>query len=212
MNCDNEFINKHMGLVISIAKRFTGRGTDFEDLVQIGCMGLIKAASKFDESLGFCFSTYAVPVIMGEIKRYLRDNNYIKISRKLKENLVKVNTCRQNYIAEKGEEPTISELMAKTGLSEEEILECIDSDISFSSFDNGLDLVLSDNCTEEKVLDRIFVKELIEKLDERSRKILHLRYFSNKTQQETSEIIGVSQVQISRLEKKILTLLRNMSK
>ena len=89
MKCDNEFVSRNMGLVVSIAKRFTGRGTDYEDLVQIGCMGLIKAADKFDDSLGFKFSTYAVPVIMGEIKRHLRDNSYIKISRKLKENFKK---------------------------------------------------------------------------------------------------------------------------
>lgn len=212
MNCDNEFVNQNMGLVMNIAKRFTGRGTEFEDLVQIGCIGLIKAASKFNEELGYKFSTYAVPLIMGEIKRYLRDNNYIKISRKLKEDLTKVNACRQNFIKEKGREPVLSELISETKLTREEIVDAIDSEINLSSFDNGLDCVLSDEGSEENVLDKIYVKELMEKLDERSRTILQLRYFKNKTQQEVSDIIGVSQVQISRLEKKILTLLKSMSK
>ncbi|MBO5452703.1 MAG: sigma-70 family RNA polymerase sigma factor [Clostridia bacterium] len=212
MKCDNEFVNSNMGLVISIARRFLGRGTDYEDLVQIGCVGLVKAAEKFDEKLGFKFSTYAVPVIMGEIKRYLRDNNYIKISRKLKENLLRVNKIRQNIITETGEEPKISELEQKTGLTQAEILECMDCDINLSSYDNGLEAMLAEDDTEEIVLDRIFLKELVEKLDERSREIIKLRYYSNKTQQETSEIIGVSQVQISRLEKKILGELRSLGK
>jgi RNA polymerase sporulation-specific sigma factor len=210
MKCDDEFVNSNIGLVKSIAKRFCGRGTEFEDLVQIGCIGLIKAGEKFDENLGYKFSTYAVPVIMGEIKKHIRDNNYIKISRKIKENLLKINYTRDTFIKKNGKEPQIEEISNETGLSVEEINECMESNFIVSSFDNVLGDMLFDDDKEEEVLDKIFLSDIISRLDKRSREIMCLRYFENKTQQEISEVIGVSQVQISRLEKKILKIMKDM--
>lgn len=212
MKCDETFVNDYIGLVKNIAKRFMGRGTDFEDLVQIGCMGLVKASANFDESLGFKFSTYAVPVIMGEIKRFLRDDNYVKVSRKLKERFIKVNLFIEKYIKENGREPCLSEIEKETGFDKAEIIECLECDIKFSAFDNCLEDVLYCDSKEEEILDNILIKEIISKLDERSRKIVVLRYFKNKTQKEISEIIGVSQVQISRLEKQILKQLKQYIK
>lgn len=210
MNCDETLVNDYIGLVKNIAKRFTGRGTEFEDLVQIGCIGLIKASEKFDESLGYKFSTYAVPVIMGEIKRFLRDENFIKVSRKNKERFLKINIFVDKYVKENGCEPCLSDIEKGVGLNREEIIESLECDIKFSAFDDCLEDVLCCDSEEEDVLNNILIKESLLKLDERSRKIVILRYFKNKTQKEISEIIGVSQVQISRLEKQILKQLKEI--
>ena len=207
-------INDNIGLVHSIANRFKGRGADYEDLFQAGCLGLIKAVDNFDETKGFAFSTYAVPVIMGEIKRIFRDGGAIKVSRSLKEKSIRVQSIRDDFVKKELREPTISELSKLCGYECEElaeILNIISPVVSLSAFleeDNSeLDIPYDES---EELYNKLSVNQLLSRLNENEQKIIKFRYFDGKTQCETAELIGVSQVQISRKEKAILKKLREL--
>lgn len=209
-----EKIKNNIGLVHSIAARFKGRGVDYEDLFQNGCLGLIKAVDKFDESKGFAFSTYAVPVIMGEIKRIFRDGGAIKVSRTLKEKAIKAQAVRENFIKSELREPTINELSKKLGVSPEEtaeILNVITPMLSLNSFgedgDDTIDIPIDES---DRLFDRLSVHQLISHLNEEEKKLIDLRYYKGYTQSKTAEVLNISQVQVSRREKAILLKLRNL--
>lgn len=212
----DEMINNNIGLVHSIAKRFVGRGVDYEDLFQSGCIGLIKAVDNFDETKGFQFSTYAVPVIMGEIKRLFRDGGAIKVSRSLKEKSIRAQSLRDRFVKRELREPTVCELSEMLGCDANEtaeILNVINPMLSLNSFgedeSESLDIPFDNR---EEIFDRISVMQVMEKLSEDERFIINSRYFNGKTQSETAKKLGVSQVQVSRKEKDILKKLRNMLK
>lgn len=213
---NNTEIEQNLGLVHSVAKRFIGRGAEYEDLVQIGSVGLVKAARNFDESTGYKFSTYAVPMIMGEIKRYLRDDGAVKISRSIKENAGKLGYAKEKLKKKLGRSPTISEIANETGISQEDVVSALEAmqpvGSIYETTPDGenyvLDRLALPEDEEEETVNRIFLKELIDSLDSRSQKVILLRYFKEKTQQQIAEELGVSQVQVSRIEKKILEELR----
>lgn len=217
-------ISENLGLVHSIAKRFENRGCDREELFQTGCIGLIKAIEKFDLSLQLAFSTYAVPMIMGEIRRFLRDDGMVKVSRTLKENGYKISKARELLTNELGREPSILEIEVLTELSREEIVLAMEANRDVESIyqpvvgTDGDEILLvdqlgnTDNIYEEPekeaVLNELVVAQLLATLDEKERQVIQLRYFENKTQCEVAVALGMSQVQISRLERKILLRLR----
>ncbi|MDD6728616.1 MAG: sigma-70 family RNA polymerase sigma factor [Eubacteriales bacterium] len=210
-----EMIKSNIGLVHSIANRFRGRGADYEDLFQSGCVGLIKAVDNFDASKGFAFSTYAVPVIMGEIRRIFRDGGAIKVSRSLKEKAIKAQSIREKFIKKELREPTVSELSDILNCSVEEtaeILNVITPMISLNSCgedgDDTLDIPIDES---EQLFDRISVHQMLSHLDETEQAIIDMRYYKGYTQSKTAKKLGVSQVQISRKEKAILQKLRNMA-
>lgn len=210
----NKMIEENIGLVHSIAKRFTGRGVDYEDLFQTGCIGLIKAVDNFDESKGFRFSTYAVPVIMGEIRRIFRDGGAIKVSRALKEKSVKAQLLRERFAKKELREPTVGELSEMLGCDMDEtaeILNVINPMLSLDSFGDGSDETLDVPFDDrEEIFDKISLSQVMDKLSDEERFIIDSRYFKGRTQSETAEKLGVSQVQISRKEKEILKKLRIM--
>ena len=202
----------NIGLVHCIANRFIGRGAEYDDLYQAGCVGLIKAVDNFDESRGFLFSTYAVPVIMGEIKRLFRDGGAIKVSRSLKEKSIRVQAIREKFINNELREPTLSELASLSGFCEEElgeILNVINPVVSLSvsneDGENILDIPFDDS---DEVLNKISVHQALKTLSNTEILIVKYRYFEGKTQCEAAELLGVSQVQVSRREKQLLTKLR----
>ncbi len=226
-------IEKNLGLVHSIVRRFLGRGYDPEDLFQIGTIGLIKSIDKFDLQMGVKFSTYAVPMITGEIRRFLRDDGPVKISRTLKENAVKVKVTRQRLQGELGREPTMSEISEGCGLSREDIVLAMEAGCEVESLyaavyqDDGSEIYLVDKVVQgengavgssvvsgsrddekERLLDHMLLQELLATLSERERQLIHMRYFQNRTQSYVAACMGISQVQVSRLEKKILLRMR----
>lgn len=226
-------IEKNLGLVHHIVRRFAGRGYELEDLFQIGVIGLIKAIDKFDLSLGVKFSTYAVPMITGEIKRFLRDDGPIKVSRTIKENGLKLRVARQRLQARLNREPTIQEIAAETSLTEEEIVLATEGNLEVESIyasvyqEDGSETYLVDRVVQknagsmgyssagesmdyekEALLNHMLLTQLLDGLDERERRLIQMRYFQNRTQVEVAGILGISQVQVSRLEKKILLRLR----
>ena len=207
-------INDNIGLVHAVAKRFTGRGIEYDDLFQAGCVGLIKAVDNFDEERCFQFSTYAVPVIMGEIKRLFRDGGAIKVSRALKEKAIRVQAVRDKFTKTHLREPTLKELSELSEFSTEElseILNVIYPVVSINSFyeaDNDeFDIPIDES---DELFDKLSVDEMMKALNEKERRLIYLRYFLGKTQSETSKYLGVSQVQISRKEKAILRKLREL--
>lgn len=209
-----EMITDNIGLVHSIANRFRGRGTDYDDLFQSGCIGLIKAVDNFDESKGFAFSTYAVPVIMGEIRRIFRDGGAIKVSRALKEKAIKAQAFREKFINRELREPTASELSEMLGCSLEEtaeVLNVIAPMLSLNGFgedgEDSLDVPVDES---EQLFDRISVHQLMKHLDDREKALIDMRYYKGYTQAKTAEIMGISQVQVSRKEKSILHRLRGL--
>lgn len=209
-----EMISQNIGLVHSIANRFRGRGADYDDLFQSGCVGLIKAVDNFDASKGFAFSTYAVPVIMGEIKRIFRDGGAIKVSRSLKEKAIKAQALRDKFVKRELREPTVSELSQMMDCSLEEtaeVLNVITPMISLNSSgedgENTLDIPIDES---DMLFDRLSVHQLITHLDETEQQIINLRYYKGYTQSKTAKDLGVSQVQISRKEKAILQKLRKL--
>ncbi len=209
----NTFITENVGLVHSCAHRFTGRGIEYEDLFQAGCMGLVKAYDAFDSERGVRFSTYAVPVILGEIRRLFRDGGTVKVSRTLKELSLKVAREREIFSLKESREPTISELAEILSESEENITEAICASspvISLTSGeeDGGTQLDVPVESPEEQISERLSVVQAISGLDERDKNIITLRYYENKTQTQTAERLGMTQVQVSRREKKILEFLR----
>lgn len=213
-------IMNNVGLVWSIVRRFINRGHEPDDLFQIGTIGLIKAIDKFDFSFNVKFSTYAVPMIMGEIKRYLRDDGMIKVSRSLKETSVKIKRTRELLTNKFGREPTIEEVCDELDLDREEVIMALESNTEVESLNktiyrgDGNSIYLIDKLQgssedeSEQVIDKLALKETIKSLDEKDQKIILLRYFQDKTQTDIAKELGISQVQVSRLEKKILAKLR----
>ena len=215
----DKILIENTGLIWSIVRRFLNRGHEGEDLFQIGCIGMLKAIDRFDTEFDVAFSTYAVPMIAGEIRRFIRDDGIVKISRKIKENQLKIMHQREIYINEKKQEPTIEELEKVCDLTKEEIVMAMDASRNVESIDKEMyskdsaytlmDLAEDDTNIEETVLNKIMVQQLMDMLESKERKIINLRYFKNKTQSQVAKEMGMTQVQVSRLEKKILNSMRN---
>lgn len=212
----DEIVAGNMGLVRSIAMRFLDRGTEYEDLIQIGCIGLMRAARSFDFSHGCMFSTYAVPLIIGEIRRFLRDDGMIKISRSLKAQGAAAMRAREQFLSEKGREPTLSELSAVCGIPESLLTSAIEAVSPVRSLSeavgeggSALENFISEPDNEIDIAtDRIALREAISKLSEFQKRIIELRYFKELSQQKTGALLGITQVKVSREEKKILEILR----
>lgn len=213
-----ELIVSNMGLVRSCATRFLGRGVEYEDLVQLGSIGLLRAARSFRPEMGCMFSTYAVPLIVGEIKRFLRDDGMVKVSRRVKSTGIHVMKQREQFIKENGREPTLSELSARLNMTPEEIAEaaCATSPISSLSDPVGedeapLEAFLSDSQNAlDSLTDRIALSEAIKTLSPRRQQIVYLRFFKDLSQSETGKALGLTQVKVSREEKIILAELRKV--
>ena len=215
----DKILIENTGLIWSIVRRFLNRGHEGEDLFQIVCIGMLKAIDRFDTEFDVAFSTYAVPMIAGEIRRFIRDDGIVKISRKIKENQMKIMHQREIYINEKKQEPTIEELEKVCDLTKEEIVMAMDASRNVESIvkemyskDSSytlMDLAEDDTNIEETVLNKIMVQQLMDMLESKERKIINLRYFKNKTQSQVAKEMGMTQVQVSRLEKKILNSMRN---
>ena len=215
----DKILIENTGLIWSIVRRFLNRGHEGEDLFQIGCIGMLKAIDRFDTEFDVAFSTYAVPMIAGEIRRFIRDDGIVKISRKIKENQMKIMHQREIYINEKKQEPTIEELEKVCDLTKEEIVMAMDASRNVESIEKEMyskdsaytlmDLAEDDTNIEETVLNKIMVQQLMDMLESKERKIINLRYFKNKTQSQVAKEMGMTQVQVSRLEKKILNSMRN---
>lgn len=209
----------NMGLIWSIVRRFAGRGHDLEDLFQIGSIGLMKAIDKFDLSYEVRFSTYAVPMIAGEVKRFLRDDGMIKVSRSLKEMAIKARAARESLTCALGREPTVEEIAKEMGVSKEEVAASMEAGAEVESLyktiqkedENGLclmDKIEDENQDQERLLNHMVLKELIRGLEAKEREIILRRYFENQTQTEIARALNISQVQVSRLEKRILKQMR----
>ena len=207
-------IEQNLGLVHHIVKRFTGRGIEAEDLFQIGTIGLMKSIDKFDTHFEVKFSTYAVPLIAGEIKRFLRDDGMVK------ENGIRVFAAREKLLKEKNGEPTLNEVAQAAGLTVEEVVTAMEANHQVDSIyrsvygKDGKEILLVDQLkshgeeTEEQIMNRLMVRQLLKDLDETEEKLIRMRYFQNKTQTVVAKELGISQVQVSRMEKKILLRLR----
>ena len=212
-------LTENAGLIWSITKRYFGRGTDAEDLYQLGCLGFLKAVEGFDGGYGTQFSTYAVPKISGEIRRFLRDDGSIKVSRVLKERAFTISVARGKLIHALGREPTISELSEFTGISPEEIVEAETATAATESMQNeigddgfSLEKVLADPMTEDTLLEQITLQEAIQALPERESLVIKMRYYHGLTQARVASVLNVSQVQVSRIEKKALSRLKDCLK
>lgn len=218
-----KIVSDNTGLVWSVARRFFGRGYDPEDIYQIGCIGLLKAIDRFSEEYEVKFSTYAVPLIAGEIKRFLRDNGMIKVSRILKQNGYRISRAREELSVKLGRDPSLEEISAATGLTDEEIVLATDANREVESIyqpvyeHDGSEMCLvdrltddSDTCVaEEGLFNKIMIEQAMNLLEKNEQKLISLRYFQDKTQNETAKELGMSQVQVSRLEKKLLFIMRN---
>ncbi len=212
---DKDFITDNLGLVHSCCKRFVGRGIEYDDLFQAGCIGIVKAAKGFDESRGLKFSTYAVPVILGEIRHLFREGGSIKVSRGLKELSSKIMALREREIKRTGREPGIGEIAELLGVSPAEAAEALAAampvySLTVSDEEGTAQIDVPVESCEEKVSDMISLGEAVELLPDGEKDIIRLRYFSNKTQTQTAEILGISQVQVSRKEKVILSKLKTL--
>lgn len=209
----DEMISRNIGLVHSCAHRFSGKGVEYDDLFQAGCIGLIKAVDNFNEELGFSFSTYAVPVILGEIKRFFRDGGTVSVSRSIKEKGRKIAYERERYVREFDREPTVKELSEILGYNEFETAQAIEATMPVLSLtvgddaDSQLDIPVPDH--EESVSMNLAVHQVIEKLTENDRELIKQRYFAGKTQTQTAQSLGMTQVQVSRREKQILKYMKS---
>ena len=210
-------IEENSGLVWSVARRFMGRGTEPDDLYQLGCLGFLKAVDGFDLEYGTQFSTYAVPKISGEIRRFLRDDGAVKVSRSLKEQSATIKSTRSRLTAALGREPTIQEISRQTGFSPEEIAlaetataatESIQRETGEEGF--SLENILTDTESEERMVEKIALRQAVDTLPEREKMVISLRYFHSLTQQRVAKVMDISQVQVSRIEKKALALLREL--
>ncbi|CEP91620.1 RNA polymerase sigma-F factor [[Clostridium] sordellii] len=213
-------IESNLGLVRSVVSKFLNIGYERDDLFQLGSIGLIKAIYKFDPKFNVKFSTYAVPMILGEIKRYLRDDGMIKVSRSLKQIAIKAKMKTEILTKKLGREPTIEELSKEVGVDKEDLVMALESNFSVEYLhgviheEEGSPICLIDKISlkgeneEEKVIDNLLLKEVLGKLDKRERQIIMLRYFEDKTQSEIGEMLNISQVQVSRIEKKVLSKLK----
>lgn len=212
-----ELIIENSGLIWSIARRYFGRGVDADELYQLGCVGFLKAINGFDENYGTQFSTYAVPKISGEIRRFLRDDGSVKVSRSIKERAIVIRNARQRLEQSLGREPTLSELSADTGISVEDIATAETAtgpaeSLQRESGEEGFTLehVLGDYGQEERLIERVALAEAISTLPEREQKVISLRFYHGMTQDAAARVLGVSQVQVSRLERKAVTSLREL--
>lgn len=212
-------VEENVGLIWSIVRRFAGRGCETEDLFQIGSIGLMKAIDKFDTAFDVKFSTYAVPLIMGEIKRFLRDDGMIKVSRSIKEMGMRVSASRQKLAGTLGREPTLEELAEDIGASREEVAVSLEAGAQVESLYapaagreetnlSLLDRVSEESGQNEEVLDRVVLRELLRSLEKKERELIVRRYFYDQTQTKIAELMGISQVQVSRMEKRILKKMR----
>ncbi len=219
-----KIVSDNEGLVWSIARRFMGRGYDLEEIFQIGCIGLLKAIDRFDAEYQVQFSTYAVPLISGEIKRFLRDNGMIKVSRILKQNGYKISKAREELNARLCREATLEEISHMTGLSTEEIVLATEANREIESIyqtvysGEGSEMYLVDKYVHEEknglesdeVLNRMLVEQALNSLEEREKRLIEMRYFQDKTQTQVAKEMGISQVQVSRMEKKLLANMRKI--
>lgn len=214
-----KLIEGNLRLVLSVIQRFTGRGENPDDLFQVGCIGLLKAVQNFDETKDVRFSTYGVPMIAGEIRRYLRDNSAIRVSRSVRDMAYKVLQCKEAIIRELGREPTMEEIAKRLDVPLEDVVDSMDAITAPVSLfepvyaDGGDPLTVMDQVhdtknTDERWLERIALKDAIAKLDERERNILALRFYDGKTQMEVASEVGISQAQVSRLEKGAISAIR----
>lgn len=210
-----QLVTENSGLIWSVARRFIGRGAETDDLYQLGCLGFLKAVEGFDPEFGTQFSTYAVPKISGEIRRFLRDDGALKVSRSLKEQAVIIKSFRARLTTALGREPTIQELSEQTGFTPEEIAiaetataatESIQQETGEDGF--CLENILTDTESEERMVEKIALRQAVEKLPERERLVIQLRYYHSLTQQRVAKVMQVSQVQVSRIEKKALEKIR----
>lgn len=206
---------ENSGLIWSVARRYYGRGVDPEDLYQLGCLGFLKAVRGFDTSYGTQFSTYAVPKIAGEIRRFLRDDGSVKVSRGIKERAMALRQCRQDLYHRLGRDPTVGELAQATGLEPEDIAAAETATLSVASLQSQagedgftLESILGCDGMEEEVVERLALRQAIDALPDRERKVILLRFYKNLTQERTARILGVSQVQISRMERRAIGHLR----
>ncbi len=215
-----KLVKHNIGLVKSVLRGFSNRGYDMEDLFQIGSIGLLKAIDKFDPSFDVKFSTYAVPMISGEIKRFLRDDGMIKVSRSLKQTANRVKYAQENLSKILGREPTIQEISDELNVEKEDIVMALESSYQLDYLydvvhqDDGnplkvIDKISLDENSEDEIIDNIVLKEVLSHLKERDRKVIILRYFKDKTQVEVAELLGISQVQVSRIEKRIIEEIKN---
>ena len=208
----DEFIESNLPLVHKLANRFRGRGVEYEELYAAGCVGLVKAADRFEPERGLCFSTYAVPVILGELRRLFRDGGSVKISRSLKELSVKAARAREELCSRCGGEPRISDIARELGVSPEEAAEALCAGIPPVSLDHGGEdgepLPVPSASGEDRLIDRLALRQCLEGLSGEDREILILRYFRRKTQCETAQLLGMTQVMVSRRERRLLKELR----
>lgn len=216
----DKLVEMNMGLVHHIVKRFSNRGYEMQDLFQIGCIGLMKAIDKFDLSYNVQFSTYAVPMIMGEIKRFLRDDGMVKVSRSIKEQSLRIKQEIDHFLEQWGREPSMEELEECTGMRRTEIVMAMEACMEVESIyksvyqTDGKEISLLDKLKDEKdhqeeLMNHLLIEQLLEQLDEREKKIIRLRYYENVTQMEVARQMGLSQVQVSRMEKKILLFMKS---
>ena len=217
-----QLINENSGLIWNVVRRFMGRGYETEDLYQIGAIGLIHAIDKFDFQYEVRFSTYAVPLISGEIKRFLRDDGMIKVSRSLKENQWKIKRTMESLQKESGREPSVEEVAKVLSMEPEEIVLSMEAVVEIESMEQSVygkdgneiflkDRVASGKNEQEELMNRLFLEQLLGTLDERDRRLIILRYYENKTQNQVAQLLGISQVQVSRLEKKILRRMKELA-
>lgn len=220
MSAREQYIEGNLRLVLSVIKRFSSSNENVDDLFQIGCIGLIKAIDNFDSSLNVKFSTYAVPMIIGEIRRFLRDNNSIRVSRSLKDTAYKAIYAKESLTRKNSKEPTIEEIATEIGITKEDIVYALDAIQNPMSLyepiftDGGDTLYVMDQISdkknkEETWIEHLSLSEAMKKLNDREHEIITLRFFEGKTQMEVAELIGISQAQVSRLEKNALRIMRN---
>lgn len=213
----HKFAQENMGLVHLCANRFRGRNIEYEDLCSAGCIGLMKAINAFDPSLGYKFSTYAVPVIMGEIKRLFRDGGSVKVSRSLKELSLRLSRIREQFAKEQGREPTIEELAELSDTDRERVVEALGvslppmslTAVSDEGGDSGNEIDIPVEAPDDKIVMSLALRQAIAELEPKDQKLLQLRYIKNKTQTQTASELQMTQVQVSRREKKLLLLLRS---
>lgn len=224
MKAQEILVSHNLGLVRSMINRFANRGHEKEDLFQLGCIGLIKAIKKFDSSYDVKFSTYAVPMIVGEIKRFLRDDGIIKVSRNLKQTATKVKMAKEKLFKELGREATLQEIADDLNIEREEIVMALDSNAypeylyDVIHHDDGLPIYLMDKISNDQdsndtnLINRLLLQDILAKLEPRERQIILLRYFKDKTQTEIAKTLGISQVQVSRIEKRVLQIMKDLMK
>lgn len=214
----DSLVFENTGLIWSIVKRFSGRGYDIEDLFQIGCVGILKAIDKFDMNFDVKFSTYAVPMILGEIKRFLRDDGMVKVSRSIKENGWRIRSIEAELSLKLGREPTVEEIAKEANMTREDVVVAMEAGREVESIhkviyeNDGNEVCIGDQVADrsdgEQLVNRMVLKKLLEELNDKEKQIIELRYFGEKTQMHVAKIMGISQVQVSRLEKKILLRMR----